>query len=49
MNARGVRSKLVSLKLVLTQIDPDIVAISETNLKCKQKVRSITKLVWLPT
>ena len=46
VNARGIKSKLVSLRFVISQVDPDIVALSETNLKGKQKV-SVKGYTWI--
>ena len=37
-NARGVRTKLTSLKIILEEQRPDIMAITETNLKPEQRI-----------
>ena len=38
INARGIKSKLPSLKRILTELEPEIVALQETHLKEKEKI-----------
>ena len=38
VNARGIKSKLTSLKRIITELNPEIVALQETKLKEKEKI-----------
>ena len=38
VNTRGIKSKISSLKRVITELDPEIVALQETKLKDKEKI-----------
>ena len=46
MNARGIKSKLTSLKTVITELEPDIIAIQETKLKEKENI-TIDNYKWI--
>ena len=46
VNARGIKSKLASLKMLIAETEPDIVAIQETKLNDKEKI-SIANYQWI--
>ena len=46
INARGIKSKLCSLKQVARDLEPDIVALQETHLREEEKI-SIQGYEWI--